>query len=494
MKKIFSFLKNMVQGKDEKKSSNPAPLKKKTNNRPAPSPGPDPKPNSPKRPPRPKKKPWTLDKFDVAPQEGKTRFHDLDLPLNLMHAVADLKFEYCTDIQAQLLPHTLKGLDATAKAQTGTGKSATFIMTMIKRFQEIPSKNKTGFPRALILAPTRELVHQIEKDFNALAKYSRLNIVSVFGGTGYQKQQNQLTEKKVDVIAATPGRLLDFISKKLINLSKVEIIVLDEADRMLDMGFIPDVRRLVYMTPHKDKRQTLFFSATLTDEVLRLADSWTTQDRVRIEIDPEQAAADSIRQIVYLTTEDDKFKHVYNLITSEKLTRVIIFVNRKDTTTYLSSKFSRYGLKSSVLSGDVSQDKRFKVLNNFKNGKISILVATDVAARGLHIEGISHVINYDLPIEPEHYIHRIGRTGRAGAKGTSVSFADEMSSFQLPQIEEVLGHKIDCEYPSDALEQDLPKPSPRPKSKPGSGKKPYRKRRAPGKKPYKKPYSPKKGT
>ncbi|HKK99234.1 MAG TPA: helicase-related protein, partial [Desulfotignum sp.] len=284
----------------------------------------------------------------------------------------------------------------------------------------------------------------------------------------------------------TPGRLLDFIRQRRINLSRVEILVIDEADRMLDMGFIPDVRRLVYMTPHKDKRQTLFFSATLTDDVLRLADSWTRKNKVRVEIDPEQTTADSIRQIVYLTTEDKKFQHVYNLIVSEKLDRVLVFVNRKDTAKFLCGKLSRYRLKCKVLSGDVSQDNRFKVLHQFKNGSVNILVATDVAARGLHIEHISHVVNYDMPFEPEHYIHRIGRTGRAGATGISISFADEMSSFQIPQIEAVLGHKITCEYPSESLEQPLPKPLPRqqqknPPAKPGTKKS----RRRPPKK-YKK--------
>ncbi len=411
--------------------------------------------------PKPRRPRWNLEKFQVAPQEGKTRFHDFKLTLGLMHAICDLNFKYCTDIQARLLPHTLGGRDATAKAQTGTGKSATFIITLINRLVRASVKRKKKYPRALILAPTRELVHQIEKDFKGLAKFSHLRIVPVFGGTNYHKQQTLLTDKPVDVIAATPGRLLDFISKKLIDLSRVEIVVIDEADRMLDMGFIPDVRRLIYMTPHKDKRQTLFFSATLTDDVLRLADSWT-RDAVRIEIDPEHAAADSITQIVYLTTEDDKFKNVCNLLISEALERVIIFVNRKDTARYLSEKLSRYGLNASVLSGDVAQDKRFKVLNRFKAGNLNILVATDVAARGLHIENISHVINYDLPLEPEHYIHRIGRTGRAGATGTSISFADEMSSFQIPKIEEVLGHKVSCEYPTAALEADLPTPAPRP--------------------------------
>jgi ATP-dependent RNA helicase RhlB len=411
--------------------------------------------------PRPAPDPvWSPDRFQVPPREGKTRFHDLDLPEPLMHAIADLGFEYCTDIQAALLPHTLTGKDATAKAQTGTGKTAAFIISLIQTFTNRPAKNPPGVPRALILAPTRELVHQIEKDFQGLARYSGFTIVSVFGGTGYARQQQMLQNHPVDVIAATPGRLLDFIRQKIIDLSRVEIVVIDEADRMLDMGFIPDVRRLVYMTPHKNKRQTLFFSATLTDEVLRLADSWTTENRVRIEIDPEQTAADSIRQIVYLTTEAKKFQHVYNLIVSEKVERVLIFVNRKDTATFLSSKLSRYGQQCKVLSGDVSQNNRFKVLENFKKDHIRILVATDVAARGLHVENISHVINYDMPFEPEHYIHRIGRTGRAGATGTSISFADEMSSFQIPQIESVLGHKLRCEYPSDILEKPLPKPSP----------------------------------
>ncbi len=427
-----------------------------------------------------------MDQFPVDPQEGKTRFHDLKLTTGLMHAVSDLKFNYCTDIQAQLLPHTLEGRDATAKAQTGTGKSATFIIALINTFTRKPVKNRNGQPRSLILAPTRELVHQIEKDFKDLAKYSRLRIVSIYGGTGYQSQQKQLTDKPVDVIAATPGRLLDFISKKLINLSRVEIIVIDEADRMLDMGFIPDVRRLIYMTPPKEKRQTLFFSATLTEEVLRLAASWTLNS-VQIEIAPDQAAADSINQVVYLTTEDNKFKNVCNLLISEKLERVIIFVNRKDTARFLSEKLTRYGQRCSVLSGDVAQDKRFKVLNNFKDGKINVLVATDVAARGLHIKNISHVVNYDMPLEPEHYIHRIGRTGRAGATGTSISFADEMSSFQIPKIEEVLGNKLNCEYPTDALEADLPRPKPKPKSKPNprnkNGKRPQN--RGPQKKrPY----------
>ncbi|WP_287125216.1 DEAD/DEAH box helicase [Desulfobacter sp.] len=486
MKKLINFIKKLFAGKPKKQNAGTTisePRKPKPTTAP-----PDRDAGTVEKPRQKIRKPsWTLENFQVEPQEGKTRFHDLQLTTGMMHAICDLNFKYCTEIQAQLLPHTLDGRDATAKAQTGTGKSATFIITLIDRFVRTSVKREKKYPRALILAPTRELVHQIEKDFKGLAKYSHLRIVPIFGGTDYRKQQTLLTDKPVDVIAATPGRLLDFISKKLIDLSRVEIVVIDEADRMLDMGFIPDVRRLIYMTPHKDKRQTLFFSATLTDDVLRLAQSWT-RDAVGIEIDPEHAAAESINQIVYLTTEEDKFKNVCNLLISENLERVIIFVNRKDTARHLSEKLSRYGLNAGILSGDVAQDKRFEVLNRFKTGDLNVLVATDVAARGLHIENISHVINYDLPLEPEHYIHRIGRTGRAGATGTSISFADEMSSFQIPKIEEVLGHKISCEYPTGVLEANLPAPVPRPSKQrskqnqtkaENKEKTPYRKRKKP---------------
>ncbi|MBU1196301.1 MAG: DEAD/DEAH box helicase [Proteobacteria bacterium] len=497
MKQFISFIKSLFTLPKQKTAAKEKPLPDSAEKKCHPLQA-DPEINQtplkvPEEKTRPKNTPdikkWSVNDFPVEPQKGMTRFHDLNLPATIMHAIADLDFKYCTPVQAELLIHTLEGKDATAKAQTGTGKSASFILTMLNAFLKKPGKNPKGFPRALILAPTRELVHQIEKDFMDLARYTPLKIIAIYGGTGYQKQQVLLKQKPVDVIVATPGRLIDFMSKRLIDVSKVEIAVIDEADRMLDMGFVPDVRKIILKTPHKKHRQTLFFSATLSPEVLRLAESWTTDNVVRIEITPEQTAADGINQIVYITTEKDKFKNVYNLINNEQLQRVIIFVNRKDTSRFLSEKFHRYGQKCSILSGDVAQDKRFKVLDDFKNGKINILIATDVAARGLHIEDISHVINYDLPTEPEHYIHRIGRTGRAGALGTSISFADEMSSFFIPQIEAVLGNKIICEYPSDELDKALPKPNPHPSGKkaapgPGPGnqsrkKPPYKKRKKP---------------
>lgn len=469
LKKFILFLKRVFLGNPENQNSNrfeksqgSASLNKKTVQIEAE----DQTINASSRQDRERRKKWSLENFDVAPQNGETRFHDFDLDISVMHALADLNFRYCTPVQAQLLPFTLDGKDATAKAQTGTGKSAGFIITILSRFLEKPGKIQTGFPRAVILAPTRELVHQIEKDFKELAAYTNINIISVFGGTDYIKQQNRLKNEIFEVIAATPGRFIDFMTKRLINVSKVEIVVLDEADRMLDMGFIPDVRKIILKTPHKKYRQTLFFSATFTDEVLRLADSWTLDDAAKIEIEPEQTTAKTIDQIIYISTEKEKFKHVYNLINDQKLKKVLLFVNRKDTAKSLSHKLSRYGLRADMLSGDIPQDKRFKVLNNFKNGRSSVLVATDVAARGLHIENISHVINYDLPVEPEHYIHRIGRTGRAGAKGTAISFADEMSSFFIPEIETVLKNKITCEYPGESLEKDLPKPVKKVYSKP----------------------------
>lgn len=413
--------------------------------------------------PRPKsgtdKAPWDVTRFEVPPVEGKTRFHDLDLPVNLMHAIADLDFRYCTPIQAGILPRALKGDDVTGQAQTGTGKSAAFLITLLTQLIQQPPRNKRqkGTPRALILAPTRELVLQIEKDAKALAKHLRFRILSVFGGMGYEKQKEILTHKFVDIVVATPGRLLDFKNQGIVSLNKIEFLVIDEADRMLDMGFIPDIRRIVYSTPPKRERQTMFFSATMTPDVTRLASQWTN-NAFSVEIEPEQVASESINQIIYIVTSDEKFALLYNMITLQNLKRVIIFANRRDETRNLIEKLEQYDIDCALLSGEVTQKKRLSALENFKAGNIRVLVATDVAARGIHIEGVSHVINYNLPHDPEHYVHRIGRTGRAGATGTSISFACEEDSFHIPAIEEILGHEMQCRYPDEALLSTLPKP------------------------------------
>ncbi len=429
----------------------------------------------PKAAPKPR---WSLAQFKVEPKEGKTRFHDLNLPEEIMHAIFDLKFEYCTPIQAEILPHTLNGIDASGRAQTGTGKSAAFLITILAHFKKNPIQGdrQPGTPRALIMVPTRELALQIEKDANALGKYSQCKVAAVFGGMDYNKQQKMLASEVIDIVAATPGRLLDF--KK-----RGEILVIDEADRMLDMGFIPDMRQIIQSTPPKTRRQTMFFGATLTPEVARLSSQWT-RNPVTVDIEPEQVAVDSVNQIVYLTTSRERFKLLYNLITQQNLERVIVFCNRRDATRRLADKLSSYGINCAILSGDIDQKKRIRTLESFRSGKIRVLVATDVAGRGIHVDGISHVVNYNLPLDPEDYVHRIGRTGRAGATGISISFATEDESFQLPAIEEFLGGKLKCTYPEDALSAKLPPPPNKEtdQTKPGPGKPQPRYRRSYSKK------------
>ena len=397
---------------------------------------------------------WDISQFEIPVDKSKVRFHDLDLPPEIMHAIADQGFEYCTPIQAELLPKALLGSDTSGKAQTGTGKTAAFLIDIYTRLlrNPIPGKRVHGAPRVLILAPTRELVLQIEADARDMGKYTDIQTLAVLGGVGYDQQKRALRERPVDIMMATPGRLLDFQRQRLIDLHKVEILVIDEADRMLDMGFIPDVRKIVHSTPAKDKRQTLFFSATLTPEVERLAKQWT-RDPVHVEIEPSQVEAESINQMIYIVTAEDKFWVLLNLITGQKLQRVLVFTNRKDQTNRLADRLKQYDISCSVLSGDIPQKKRITTLEAFRNGRIRVLVATDVAARGLHIEDISHVVNFTLPRDPEDYVHRIGRTGRAGADGISVSFACEDDSFYIPPIEKYLGHSLKCVNPDEALLQ-----------------------------------------
>jgi ATP-dependent RNA helicase RhlB len=436
---------------------------------------------------------WDMSTFKVDPIEGKTRFHDFSLPTPLLHAIFDLGFRYCTPIQTEILPSTLSGKDATGRAQTGTGKTAAFLITVITRLLNTPiqGKRKPGTPRVLVIAPTRELVLQISEEARQLAKYCSLNIVSVFGGMDYEKQKRQLTRSVVDIIVATPGRLLDFQRRRDLSLKQVEIMIIDEADRMLDMGFIPDVRKIIYSTPKKDKRQTLLFSATLTREVTRLAEQWT-RNPITIEIEPEQVAVDSVDQIVYLVTLSEKFALLFNIISKQNLDRVLIFCNRRDEVRRLAEMLTRHGINCAELSGDVPQNKRIRRLNDFKKKKVRALVATDVAGRGIHIEGMDHVINYTLPRDPEDYVHRIGRTGRAGSAGTSVSFADEEDAFYLPPIEKFMGRKLNCIQPDDEwLTKPVPvrtkkkyKPRPAKKRTAGTRRKyrPRRKKARPAKK------------
>ncbi|WP_317930967.1 ATP-dependent RNA helicase RhlB [Halioxenophilus sp. WMMB6] len=400
---------------------------------------------------------WSIEQFQVEPAEGKTRFHDLDLPESLMHAIHDLGFEYCSPIQAQALPYTLDGQDVVGKAQTGTGKTAAFLLGIIDDFLCHPLEGErfAGEARALILAPTRELVLQIADDAKALCKYNDLEIHTLVGGMDYQKQQNRLADRLVDILVATPGRLLDFVGNGDVHLDQVEVLVIDEADRMLDMGFIPQVRRIVKATPQKSHRQTLLFSATFTYDVLNLAEQWTDQP-IKVEIEPESVATDTVTQHVYLVSSEEKFTLLYNLLQQDDVESLIVFANRRDECRRLHQKLLDHGFKAGLLSGEINQNKRVKTLDDFKKGELKVLVATDVAGRGIHIGGISHVVNFTLPEEPEDYVHRIGRTGRAGKLGTSISFACEDDAFRLEPIKKLLGEDLKCEQPPEELLATLP--------------------------------------
>ncbi|MFT6287772.1 MAG: ATP-dependent RNA helicase RhlB [Alcanivorax sp.] len=395
---------------------------------------------------------WSLDDFPVEPEEGQTRFHDLGLRDELMHGIADLGFKYCSPIQAAILPQCLQGHDAIGKAQTGTGKTAAFLITLFNDMLLHPQEGERflGEPRGLVIAPTRELVMQIAADAEDLAKHSGLQVSTLIGGMDYQKQLNRLNNVVVDLVVATPGRLIDFMSRRDLFLDRVEFLVLDEGDRMLDMGFIPQVKRIVRACPAKEDRQTLLFSATFTQDIINLSQQWT-HEPITVEIEPDHVATDSVDQKVYLVSSEQRYRVLKNLVRSPDADSVIVFANRRDQVRKLHERLRKSGVSCGILSGEVPQAKRTKTLEQFKDGSIKVLVATDVAGRGIHVKGVSHVVNYNLPEDPEDYVHRIGRTGRAGATGTSISFASEDDAFLLPDIEALLGNRLECTHPPKEL-------------------------------------------
>jgi len=403
---------------------------------------------------------WKSSDYDIPVEHGKTRFYDLNLHDKLVHAIADLGFKYCTPIQAQVLPYTLVGRDAFGQAQTGTGKTAAFMLAILDYFLRHPIEGNrpVGRPRALIIAPTRELVMQIHKDAVALSKYTGFECAAIFGGMDYEKQQRQLQNKVIDIVSATPGRLLDFKRRGDLNLTGVEVLVLDEADRMLDMGFIPDVREIIHSTPPKQRRQTMLFSATMNDDIRKMAEQWT-KDPVTITIEPENVAVDTVEQIIYIVTLNERFGLVHHILSQPNMERAIIFVNRRFEAEKLADILDRYGFSCDLLSGAVPQNKRMKTLEAFREGKIKVLVATDVAGRGLHVDAVSHVINFSMPDDPEDYVHRIGRTGRAGTTGISISFATEDDAYAIPAIEEYIGRTLPCIHPEESW-LVLPEPPP----------------------------------
>ncbi|MFC3151162.1 ATP-dependent RNA helicase RhlB [Litoribrevibacter euphylliae] len=390
---------------------------------------------------------WSVEQFVVPEEEGKTRFHDFELHPQLMRGICDSGFSYCTPIQASAIPIALQHKDITGKAQTGTGKTAAFLISVIQNLLNNPYQGErfASEPRVLVLAPTRELALQIEKDAIELTRFTELNVGCVVGGMDYDKQRNLLRNSVVDILIGTPGRLIDFMFKEDVYLDQVEILILDEADRMLDMGFIPDVRKIVRQTPHKEDRQTLLFSATYNDDIIRLTEQWTI-DPVRVEIEPEQVTSERVDQRVLLLEASQRYDQLKKIISGDDVGLVIVFLNRRDQTRRLYESLRKDGVKVAILSGDVPQNKRLKTLENFKKGSIKVLVATDVAGRGIHVDDITHVVNYTLPEDPEDYVHRIGRTGRAGRTGHAISFASEDDAFVIPEIEAYVGDKLKMEY------------------------------------------------
>lgn len=400
---------------------------------------------------------WRIEQFEVSPAEGKIRFHDFPLSAPLMRAIQELGFSYCSPIQAQSLPYSLAGHDVLGRAQTGTGKTAAFLISVIEDLLKNPiaGERYAGEARALVLAPTRELVLQIAEDAKALTRFTDLHIHTLVGGMDYGKQRAQLQRELVDILVATPGRLIDFCDSGDAFLDQVEILVIDEADRMLDMGFIPQVRRIVRLTPKRENRQTLMFSATFSPDVLNLADQWMFEP-ARVEIEPTSVATETVEQHVYLAATDEKDTMLFNLLHQTDVDSLMVFANRRDQCRKLYGALRSLGFKAGLLSGEIDQNKRVKTLDAFKSGQLKVLVTTDVAGRGIHINDVSHVVNYTLPEEPEDYVHRIGRTGRAGSHGVSISFACEDDAFRLPAIEALLGRPIRCEQPPENLLKPIP--------------------------------------
>jgi len=369
-------------------------------------------------------------------------FTNLHLPETLARGIADAGFERCTPIQAQTLPKALAGIDVAGQAQTGTGKTAAFLVAMYSRLlrAEIPPTRRVNAPLALIIAPTRELAVQIHHDAEILGQYTGLRLGLAFGGVDYEKQRREL-EQGVDVLIGTPGRLIDFYKQRVFDLASVQVLVLDEADRMFDLGFIADIRYIMRRLPAPDQRLNLLFSATLAQRVLELAyEHMNDPELVRIE--PDKMTVDRVRQVIYFPSMEEKPRLLVGLLRSMDPHRTMIFVNTRRGAEDLENLLRANGFNAEAISGDVPQKKRLRMLRDFHSGELAILIGTDVASRGLHIPDVSHVFNYDMPQDPEDYVHRIGRTARAGAEGDAISLGCEDYVQSLPDIEAYVGRSL----------------------------------------------------
>ncbi|MEX2482298.1 MAG: ATP-dependent RNA helicase RhlB [Gammaproteobacteria bacterium] len=383
-------------------------------------------------------------------------FENFALHPELLKGLEEAGFIRCTPIQAMTLPLTLEGRDVAGQAQTGTGKTAAFLVALFNRLLTQPAmaQRQAEDPRAVVIAPTRELAVQIEKDARQISLYTGLRLALIYGGVDYDKQRS-LLESGVDVIIATPGRLIDFLKQNTVSFRAIEMMVMDEADRMFELGFIKDIRYILRRMPGASERQNLLFSATLSHRVLELAYEHMN-DPEKLVVESEKITASSVRQCVYLPAREEKLPLLLGILGKGSADRSMVFVNTKAACERVALTLERAGFKVGVLSGDVPQKKRESLLARFVRGELELLVATDVAARGLHIPAVSHVYNYDLPFDAEDYVHRIGRTARLGAEGDAISFACDEYAMSLPDIEAFIDQKI----PVMTITEDLLAPLP----------------------------------
>ena len=379
-----------------------------------------------------------------------TAFSSLPIHAAIQEALEDNRLTHTTPIQEKTLPLTLSGHDVMGLAQTGTGKTAAFLISLYHYLLTNPVHPKAKGPWAIVLAPTRELAVQIKKDADQIGAYTGLNSLAIYGGVSMEHQRNLLENAPIDIIIGTPGRIIDLYKQKVIRLKNIEVCVLDEADRMFDLGFIDDVRYLLRQMPPAHERLNLLFSATMAQKVQELAYEYFNAPEA-VSIESEHATADNITQILYHTARHEKTPLLIGLLNRDKPARSMIFLNTKRDLERLSIVLEANGYPNAALSGDIPQKKREKIIKDFQSGAVNIVVATDVAARGLHIPDITHVFNYDLPQVAEDYVHRIGRTARAGASGTAISFACEEYVYSLPEIEHYIHNKL----PVTPLDEDL---------------------------------------
>ncbi len=413
------------------------------------------------------------------------RFDALPLHESVRAGIRDAGFEFCTPIQASSLPIALEPRDVAGQAQTGTGKTAAFLIaTYQKLLASEPPADEKKQPRAFMLAPTRELAVQIAKDAELLGKHTGYKVGLAFGGTDYEKQRRTL-EDGVDILIGTPGRIIDYFKQGVFKLNRVEVAVLDEADRMFDLGFIKDIRYLLRRLPSPEKRLNMLFSATLSHRVMELAYEHMNEPEL-VRIEPDKVTADRVRQAIFFPSNEEKIPLLLGLIREMGAGRIMVFVNMKREAERVEAYLEANGIHAKAISGDVPQKKRLRMLMQFQSGELPVLIGTDVASRGLHIPDVQYVINYDLPQDAEDYVHRIGRTARAGASGDAISFGCETYAMSLPEIEDYIGHKIDVASYDPALLPEPEKPKPKSRRRPGPQRKRSRKKHGSKRRPRRK--------